>query len=127
YAVTLGGPPDHRMVAIDLQRCVRAAIDRCGAPLAPDGAGRLVKLTSDEVAGQGAHDPQMSIDGPARFEVRRDRSGGGDGRVYTAVFEVVDGWGDATRAACRVQVPHDARAGAAAVDSGPHACVGDCP
>jgi hypothetical protein len=55
--------------------------------------------------------------------LRSERAGRLDGRVYRIAFEVDDGQGGSVDGACAVTVPHD-RSGAAAVDSGPHYCVG---
>jgi hypothetical protein len=62
------------------------------------------------------------VDGQA-VQLRAERDGSGDGRVYTIFADVTDDDGNTTEVACKVQVPHD-QSGAPAVDSGAVSCVG---
>ena len=41
------------------------------------------------------------------FQLRAERLGGGDGRVYTITYEVTDECGNSTVASATVTVPHD--------------------
>ena len=54
-------------------------------------------------------------------QVRSERLGGGNGRVYTINIEVDDGNGNVATAACKITVPHDQKPGHVAVDDGPEA------
>jgi hypothetical protein len=50
--------------------------------------------------------------------VRAERSGTGNGRVYTTYFTASDGRGGNCQGSVKVSVPHD-RSGGAAIDDGP--------
>jgi hypothetical protein len=119
YSQTLGPPNNKSWVTYHLSDCVDSVVDNCGNPLSIDGIGQITKITSDEVC-----PADMAILGNSTFEVRRDRDGNGDGRVYTAWFTVADSYGDVTTASCKVQMKHDNAHNA--TDSGAHSCVGSC-
>jgi hypothetical protein len=100
-------PPNHRLVTV---RATVTAEDACDA--AP--GIRLVSITSDEPDnGAGDGNTAGDIDGAAfgaddrEFRLRAERSGGGDGRVYTVTYEVRDASGNATLKTATVTVPHD--------------------
>jgi hypothetical protein len=124
FSATLTGGVDHRLVGFTIDTCVKSVVDRCGGPLTTDSVARVVHLTSDELASGASSNPEMVITSPTSFQVRHDRNGSGDGRVYTITIEAVDRWDDTMRAQCKIGVPHDA-SGAPAIDSGPKVCVGD--
>jgi len=74
----------------------------------------LVSVTSNEPDnGLGDGDTSDDIQGVDQgsadfdFDLRAERAGGGDGRVYTVTYRVVDDGGLATIATARVVVPHD--------------------
>jgi hypothetical protein len=95
-------PPNHRMVAIDLDIDVES---EC-----PGNADcEVVDVTCDEPAdgtGDGNTSPDWSIrDG--RLRLRAERSGNGDGRVYTVHIRCEDAAGNADERTVRVSVPHD--------------------
>jgi hypothetical protein len=111
-------PPNHKMQAVDLSDCVASAVDACtGQPLDADTHGRIVRVTADESCAD------MQIESATRVQLRRERDGGGNGRVYTIHFEVANDRGGTTSGMCRVGVPHSASS-AAPVDDGPRSCVG---
>ena len=59
-------------------------------------------------------------------QLRAEREGNGDGRVYTITFKVTDASGNVSRATATVFVRHNP--GEAPVDSGVHYTVnGTCP
>jgi hypothetical protein len=124
FTATLSGGLDHRLVGFTLDNCVKSIVDRCGTALVTDSVAHIVHITSDELASGAAGNPEMVITSPTSFQVRHDRNGSGDGRVYTVTFEVDDRWQDPTRTTCRIQVPHDAGSPPAG-DSGAKVCVGD--
>jgi hypothetical protein len=76
----------------------------------------IAKVTSDEgTSGSG----DIIIAGNCKsVQLRADRNGNGDGRVYTITFRVRDSWGNATTIAAKVTVPHDQGNGSVALDSG---------
>jgi hypothetical protein len=81
----------------------------------------ILKVTSDEIAkGEGDGNTYKDIViGPdcKSTQVRSERSGSGDGRVYTITFKVRDASGNYTTAMARVVVP--VSHAEAAIDSGP--------
>jgi hypothetical protein len=108
-------PPRHRMVDVGL---TYSAMDICDAnPLAFD-----VSVTSDEdpSAESGAGGPihcEDAIIGPGgEVQLRAERSGAGDGRVYTIVVSATDSCGNVGTCEVQVEVPHNP--GSSAVDSG---------
>jgi hypothetical protein len=99
-------PPNHRM--IDIGASV-AAMDLCS----PTGVV-LTSITSDEPDngegdGNTVDDIQDAEVGTADFEfgLRAERSGTGDGRVYTVTYTATDASGNEASATATVLVPHD--------------------
>lgn len=99
-------PPDHQMVtvAVDLN-----AVDNCRT-----GSFRLVSVSSDEPetgCGSGSFAPDIAEAAIGTddtvFQVRAERCGDGDGRVYTAVYEVFDASGNSAEVSVPVVVPHN--------------------
>jgi hypothetical protein len=84
-------------------------------------------VTSDElVETHGKKGEDMVIVDAQTVQLRAERDGSGDGRVYTIFANVTDDDGNTTQIACKVQVPYD-QSGVPAVDSGAVSCVGeDC-
>ena len=81
-------------------------------------------MTSDEPEnepGDGNTCYDAIITGPSTVQLRAERNGDGDGRVYTIFFNVADTSGNTTEARCKVEVRHDHDP---AVDSGPAFCTG---
>ena len=68
--------------------------------------------------GDGNQEPDIVLaDDCQSIELRAERQGPGDGRVYTLGVRVVDGSGNEAEGECRVTVDHD-QSGTPAVDSG---------
>jgi uncharacterized repeat protein (TIGR01451 family) len=102
-------PPDHRMHEIILTFTVTDTCD-------DNPTIRLLSVTSDEPDngvgdGNSVSDIQGADLGTAdtSIELRAERHGGGDGRVYTLTYEVEDASGNASSATATVTVPHDQR------------------
>ncbi len=110
-------PPNHKMV--DIAATVTVS-DICDA--APSVV--LTSVTSNEPDNdQGKpSDPQDSTSGDGNtvndidagigtedyeFQLRAERAGAGDGRVYTIIYEVTDASGNSAIAIATVVVPHD--------------------
>jgi hypothetical protein len=121
YARSFGPPNNGSWMSFTLADCVDSATDLCGVPLSANAAGQIVKITSDESASPAP----MQITGSSSFQVRRERDGSGNGRVYTVWFTTTDSIGDVTTSQCRIQMKHDQAHDA--TDSGPAQCVGSCP
>ena len=116
-------PPDHRMVDVGL---TFGAVDICdAAPLAFD-----VSVLSDEDpametgSGGALHCPDAIVDGNGSVQLRAERAGPLDGRVYTIVVSATDSCGNVGVCQVEVEVPHNPRR--TAVNSGgafdPTAC-----
>jgi len=97
-------PPNHRMVEVAPGI---AAQDNCGTPEV-----RLVEMTSsepDDAPGGGDGHTMGDIEigtAAGTISLRAERDGAGSGRVYTLVYEAVDGAGHSAEATTRVVVPH---------------------
>jgi uncharacterized repeat protein (TIGR01451 family) len=123
-------PPNHKYSTFRVTDFVTAVSDSCNTAL---GVGNVVieKVTSDEPDNGGgdgdtANDMLIAADCKS-VQLRSERNGSGDGRVYVITFKVSDGT-NVTRKTVKVIVPHDQGHGGSAVDSGVHNTVnGSCP
>jgi probable HAF family extracellular repeat protein len=107
-------PPDHRLMTVTL-----------GGAIDPDGDAASITITGvtqDEPV-DGIGDGNTTPDAGFTFasagdavQLRAERRGDGDGRIYRIAFTVDDGKGGACSAIVPVGVPHST--GVAAVDSG---------
>ncbi len=77
-------------------------------------------VVSTDAGGNGNTLDDIVITGPSSLELRSERQGGGNGRVYGIRFEVIDDDGNASIETCFIGVPHDQR-GADPIDDGPEA------
>lgn len=112
-------PPNHKLHTISLADC--AAVSDCPAGITPSSAtGHITSITSDEAVdvgkgGDGATKTyDMKIVDAGTVEVRSERQGGGDGRVYRVHFEDAAG----VAGSCEIHVPHDQGPVGGAIDSG---------
>jgi len=107
-------PPNHKLVTIT----VSGATDIDGNPLTYTITG----VTQDEpLLGLGSGDTSpdaVAVAGHSnQVQLRAERDGTGDGRVYRISTSVSDGVGGSCSGVATVSVPHD-QSGAPAVDSG---------
>lgn len=93
-------PPNHQMVAITI------------AAVATDVVGvtslKIISVTSNEPdngLGDGDTAGDIQITGDLKLNLRAERSGTGNGRVYTITVEARDAAGNATTRTCTVSVP----------------------
>jgi hypothetical protein len=96
-------PPDHKMVTVEATVDVEDADD-------PNPAIRLVSVTSsepDDGLGDGDTTGDIEIVDTFTLSLRAERSGRGDGRIYTVTYEVGDTCGNRRVVSARVSVPHD--------------------
>jgi hypothetical protein len=134
--ITLNGntpslwPPNHRYHTFNVTDFVTGVTDGCDTSL---GTGSVVisQVTSDEQensTGDGNTFNDIVIAGDCKsVQLRAERDGAGDGRVYTITFKVRDASGNVATATVKVLVPLN-QANGPATDSGPHYTVlGDCP
>ena len=95
-------PPNHKMVPVTI---AVSASDACS-----DVTSSIVGVTSDEPVdglGDGHTSPDWVVTGALTLLVRSERSGTGDGRVYTVTIDAVDGSGNVATGSTTVRVPHD--------------------
>jgi hypothetical protein len=123
-------PPTHKYATFKVTDLVVGVSDNCRSKVGI-GSVRIVKATSDEAnnsggAGNTTDDIVIAADCQS-VQLRSERIGNGNGRVYTITLEVTDASGNVSTATAKVTVPHSQN-GAAAVDDGPHyAVVSNCP
>jgi hypothetical protein len=121
-------PPNHRYQTFQLTQFVTGASDNCGGVGINDVV--IAKVTSDEIEngnGDGNTTNDIVIAGDCKsVQLRSEREGNGNGRVYTITFKVTDTHGNVGTATARVVVPRNP--GETAVDSGVSYTVnGTCP
>jgi hypothetical protein len=96
-------PPNHQLVPVTI---TVSAIDNVdAAPMA-----RIYLITSNEPvvgAGSGSTNFDWRITGELTADLRAERSGQGNGRVYTIHIELVDEAGNRSTGTVTVLVPHD--------------------
>lgn len=103
-------PPSGKLVSVALQGVTD-----------PDGDPVTLKITGirqDEPLSRNGEPDAIGLGAPIA-QVRADRKGGGDGRVYHLSFEAQDDKGAACTGTVKVCVPHNQRPGAACGDGGP--------
>lgn len=97
-------PPNHKMHTVVPDDCVEV-VDACDGKLPV----RFVSATSDEPEndlGDGNTAPDLVAACDA-VQVRVERQGTGDGRVYRLAWEAQDHAGHRVTGTCQVVVPHD--------------------
>jgi hypothetical protein len=107
--VALLWPPNHKLRTITLS----GATD-------PDGDAvtlTVATVTQDEPVNKGGYDAARSL-APGAVQLRSERLGTGDGRVYRIGFTGSDGHGGMCTGGVTVGVPHDMGQGRTPVDSG---------
>ncbi|WP_375772986.1 DUF5011 domain-containing protein [Archangium gephyra] len=117
-------PPNHKMQPFKLSDCASMA-DQCDASASIDTMGTITSIYSDEPedeigSGDGHTMEDIVISGASSFELRAERQGKGNGRVYGVNFQVLDAAGNKTQSTCFFAVPHD-MSGSVAVDDGANA------
>jgi hypothetical protein len=121
-------PPNHKYQSFGITNFVTGVTDNCGTIAVSSVV--ITKVTSDEFensAGDGntLNDIVIAADCKS-VQLRSERDGGGNGRVYTIFFKVVDSHGNVGTATAKVIVQHNP--GETAVDSGTHYTVlSNCP
>jgi CSLREA domain-containing protein len=123
-------PPNHSYHTVTVTNLVASA-SSCDGTVNLNSV-IIDKVTSDEVEngngdGNTTNDIVIACNRKS-VQLRAERDGSGDGRVYTIYFKVTDGLGHSTTVTAKVTVPKSQN-GASAVDSGPHYTVtgATCP
>ena len=97
-------PPNHKMVAVEVSP---TASDLCDT--APPTC-TITGISSNEAVnarGDGNTAPDWEITGDLTVNLRAERSGGGNGRVYTMTVGCTDASGNSSTRTETVTVPHD--------------------
>jgi hypothetical protein len=103
-------PPNGKLVPVS----IRGVTDPDGDPVTVTVSG----VRQDEPLGEPGTPDALGI-GTSTVQLRSDRAGGGDGRVYRITFKASDGNGGVCTGTVSVCVPHDQGAGKACGDGGP--------
>ncbi|HJZ80561.1 MAG TPA: Ig-like domain-containing protein, partial [Pyrinomonadaceae bacterium] len=106
-------PPNKKYHTVKVSDFVRSAADACDASVDVDNVV-IAAITSDE--GNAASNDVVIDTNCKSAQLRADRNGTGNGRVYTITLRVRDMSGNARTITRKVTVPHDAAH--PAVDSG---------
>jgi HYR domain len=123
-------PPNHKYVTFEVADLVRAASDNCDRTVDIDSV-IIPRVTSDEPENEGGdgntRDDIVIASDCKSVQLRAERMGDGNGRVYTLTFIATDMAGNVGTAMAKVVVPHS-QDGAAAIDDGPQFRVlSQCP
>jgi uncharacterized repeat protein (TIGR01451 family) len=122
-------PPNHKYRTFNLTNLVASVHDNCDGTIAVSSVV-ITKVTSDEIEngngdGNTLNDIVIAADCKS-VQLRSEREGNSNGRVYTIFFSVTDAAGNKGTGTTKVVVPHNP--GETAVDSGPHYTVtSNCP
>ena len=98
-------PPNHSYYEVGLNDCIASVVD-CD----DDWTAAIEFVSSDEPVndhGDGNTGADIVLLTSDTVNLRSERQGGGNGRVYTIGFAVTDHSGNSTHAQCRVVVDHD--------------------
>jgi uncharacterized repeat protein (TIGR01451 family) len=121
-------PPNHKYQTFTVANFVTSVTDNCDTVNVSSVV--ITKVTSDEIEngnGDGNTLNDIVIAANCRsVQLRSEREGDGNGRVYTIFFSVRDSSGNVGTGTAKVVVRHNP--GETAVDSGPHYTVtSNCP
>lgn len=122
-------PPNHKYKTFQLTDFVTGASDSCDLTVDLNDVV-IEKVTSDELENSGGDGNTLNdiviAANCKSVQLRSERDGGGNGRVYTITFKVTDASGGIGRATRKVVVPHNP--GSTPVDNGVQYTVnGTCP
>jgi hypothetical protein len=124
-------PPNHQYETVRVTDFVLSASDSCDATVNRSKV-YIEYITSDEAengpgSGNTLNDIVIAADCKSA-QLRAEREGGGNGRVYTIHFKVKNSAGNFATATAKVTVPKSQNNNNNAVDSGPHYTVTSaCP
>jgi DNA-binding beta-propeller fold protein YncE len=117
-------PPNHKFHMVNVSDLIASADDACDGGVGL-GSVLIAQVSSDE--GTAADGDIHIAPGCKSVQLRAERDGNGNGRVYTITFRVRDAGGNETTVTRQVIVPHD-QGNSGAVDDGPaYTVVSSCP
>ena len=102
-------PPNHKMVAVSIKSNAadnsgHVLVDAVIASNEPEEG-----LGDDDIGPDWTYPVVDPMTGEITFDLRAERSGRGDGRVYTVTVTATDATGNSSQAELRFVVPHDQR------------------
>ncbi|MHA2027888.1 MAG: hypothetical protein ACW99A_12190 [Candidatus Kariarchaeaceae archaeon] len=108
---TILWPPNHKYHTINIADYLISVRDICDADIGPEDVV-ITHVTSDEPEdvngnGDGKTFDDIVITGDQTVDLRSERQGKGNGRVYTIHFEVVDGENNVATGSIIIEVPHN--------------------
>jgi hypothetical protein len=123
-------PPNDKYATVKVNDLLASAVDNFDSGVCVGGV-RISGVTSDEPddgVGDGNRTDDSVIASDCKsVQLRSERMGGGNGRVYTITFKATDASGNVSTATAKVTVPRSQN-GTAAVDDGPqHTVLSGCP
>ncbi len=115
-------PPNHKYQTVSISDLGISVVDACD----PDVNISDIVITSvssdepEDAPGKGDGDTvkDIVIKSSQTVDLRAERQGDGNGRVYTINFEVADKYGNIAEGACKILVPHDQGEEDAVIDDG---------
>ena len=124
-------PPNHNYHTFNISQFVVSASDGCDGTIDINDVV-IWKVTSDETengGGDGNTNNDIVIAANCKsVQLRSERNGGGNGRVYTIHFRVTDSNGNVATATGKVKVPKSQGNNGGAVEDAPQYTVnGTCP
>jgi hypothetical protein len=113
--------PNHTYSSFNVSDLVTGVTDNCDGTISPSNV-EITSVSSDEPDNAGSdgnttNDIVIANDCKS-LQVRSERRGDGNGRVYTVHLRVTDSEGNVATATAKIRVPHS-KNGAPAVDDGP--------
>jgi hypothetical protein len=123
-------PPNHKYTTVNLSSLVASVTDNCDGTVSIDSL-KITSVSSDEpensaADGNTSNDIVIASDCKS-VQLRSERQGNGNGRVYTINFKVSDSKGNVSTGSAKVRVPKSQN-GSLAVDDGPNYTVtSNCP
>ncbi|MCH7963353.1 MAG: T9SS type A sorting domain-containing protein [Bacteroidetes bacterium] len=116
-------PPNSQLKTIDVSDLFVSVSDNCSALSVDDVY--IPSVSSDEA--DGSDPPDIVIVGPdcKSVQLRKQRQGGGNGRVYTITLAADDESGNTGTTTCQVTIPPNTGTGSSAVDDGVSYTVND--
>lgn len=110
--ITLLWPPNHKYNHFNLEKtCGILAIDNCDGKIDISSSSAIKWAYSDEPEnakgdGDGNTVEDIVITDNTGLDVRAERAGSGNGRVYGTVFEVSDSSNNKSEGTCYIGIPH---------------------
>jgi uncharacterized repeat protein (TIGR01451 family) len=132
-AVTTLWSPNHKYVTFKVTDLISSVTDNCNTTISLSSV-RITKVTSDELENINSGDGNTLLDmvianDCKSVDLRAERDGSRNGRVYTITFSVKDAAGNMGTTTAKVTVPHSQGPKGTAIDDGPVYTVynSNCP